>query len=103
MRVAILLCALMFAAAAGAIVARPTIKASTDEVSLQLIVPREFGGWREVPMGLQMVNPQTQELLDKLYSEILTRTYFESQKRPVYSVARVVSQRRDARSATASD
>ena len=75
MRVSVLVCALMFAAAAGAIVARPTIKASTSEMSLQLTVPREFGEWREMPTALQMVNPQTQELLDKLYSEILTRTY----------------------------
>lgn len=75
MRVAVLLCALMFAAAAGAIVARPTIKAAADDISLALIVPKQFGVWREVPIAVQMVNPQTQELLDKLYSEILTRTY----------------------------
>ena len=40
------------------------------------MIPRNFGDWREAPLGyVQVVNPQTQELLDKLYSEILTRTY----------------------------
>ena len=75
MRIAALLCALMFAAAAGAIVARPTLKAPAGEMSLALVVPKQFGEWREVPQAIQVVNPQTQELLDKLYSEILTRTY----------------------------
>jgi hypothetical protein len=77
-RAALLVAGLMFAAAAGAIVARPTAKASSEEVSLGRIVPKEFGGWREVPQALQVVNPQTQELLDKLYSEILTRTYVDA-------------------------
>ena len=79
MRVAVLLCALMFAASVGAIVARPTIKASHETIGLATIVPKRFGEWREVPQAVQMVNPQTQELLDKLYSELLTRTYVNAQ------------------------
>jgi EpsI family protein len=79
MRLALLLCALMFAASGGAIVARPTQKVADEHaVSLVSIVPKQFGEWREVPMAVQVVNPQTQELLDKLYSEILTRTYVNS-------------------------
>jgi EpsI family protein len=69
----------MFAASVGAIVARPTQKVADEHaVSLVSIVPKQFGEWREVPMAVQVVNPQTQELLDKLYSEILTRTYVNS-------------------------
>lgn len=78
-RIALLVCGLMFAAAAGAIVARPTIKSSQEAIGLGTIVPRQFGEWREIPAPVQVVNPQTQELLDKLYSEILTRTYVNAQ------------------------
>jgi EpsI family protein len=42
-------------------------------------VPRQFGDWRELPLGhVQVVNPQTQELLDRLYGEILTRVYVDT-------------------------
>lgn len=77
-RTALVIAALMFAAAAGAIVARPTAKVSDGRppISLESMVPREFGDWREAPRAqVQVVNPQTQELLDKLYSEVLTRIY----------------------------
>jgi EpsI family protein len=77
-RSALAIASLMFAASVGAIVARPTSKASDlkQAISLETIVPRQFGDWHEQPAGfIQLVNPQTQELLDKLYSEILTRTY----------------------------
>jgi EpsI family protein len=47
--------------------------------SLENAVPRTFGDWREVQQETaQVVNPQTQQLLDKLYSQILTRTYVNS-------------------------
>lgn len=77
-RTALVISALMLAAAAGAIVARPAAKAvdGRPAVSLEGMVPRQFGDWREMPlMQVQVVNPQTQELLDKLYSEILSRVY----------------------------
>ena len=79
-RLALLITGLMFAASVGAIVARPTTKASDlgHALSLDATVPHQFGDWREVPQGIHVVNPQTQELLDKLYSEILTRTYINS-------------------------
>ena len=39
-------------------------------------MPRGFGEWVELPdQKAQVVNPQTKELLDKLYSQVLTRTY----------------------------
>lgn len=77
-RTAFLIAALMFAAAVGAIVARPGTKVSDERpaISLESMIPKQFGDWREAPQGhVQVVNPQTQELLDKLYSEIVTRTY----------------------------
>ena len=48
-------------------------------VSLGTIVPVAFGDWREAQEGAQVVNPQTQRLLDSLYSQILTRTYVNKQ------------------------
>jgi EpsI family protein len=43
-------------------------------------VPKQFGDWKLLPQAAaQVVNPQTQELLDKLYSQILTRTYVNPQ------------------------
>jgi len=80
-RAAFVIASLMFAASVGAIVARPTSKASDlgQVISLEGMIPKQFGDWREQPLGfIQVVNPQTQELLDKLYSEILTRTYINA-------------------------
>ena len=76
-RIALIIAALMFAASIGAVVARPTIKVSDEaSFSLEKMIPKQFGDWREEPQRyVQVVNPQTQELLDKLYSQILSRTY----------------------------
>ncbi len=77
-RTPFLIVALMIAASVGAMVARPSAKVSDERpaVSLESIIPKQFGDWREAPKGhVQVVNPQTQELLDKLYSEIVTRIY----------------------------
>jgi EpsI family protein len=47
---------------------------------LEAVVPKQFGEWVELPeQGAQVVNPQTKEMLDKLYSQILTRTYANRQ------------------------
>ena len=43
------------------------------------LMPRQFGEWKELPSANKMiVNPQTKELLDKLYSQLLTRSYVNS-------------------------
>jgi EpsI family protein len=62
-------------------VARPTAKLADEQsaISLDAMIPKQFGEWREEPQrNAQVVNPQTQELLDKLYSQILARTYVNS-------------------------
>ncbi len=44
--------------------------------SLDATVPKSFGDWTMLDVqSTLVVNPQTQQLLDKLYSQILTRTY----------------------------
>lgn len=64
--------------ALAAFAARPSTKAVQvgNAVQLETMVPRRFGDWRELQEGgAQVVNPQTQQILDKLYSQVLTRTY----------------------------
>ncbi len=79
-RIALTLAAMMCASAVLGYAARPNAKREVASVSLEQIVPKRFGDWTEMPsQNVQVVNPQTQELLDKLYSQILTRTYVNKQ------------------------
>ena len=75
-----LVAALMAAASVGAMVARPSAKqAEVEAISLESMIPKQFAGWREEPqLSMQVINPQTRELLDKLYSQILSRTYVDA-------------------------
>ncbi len=80
-RVSLWIAALMVLASIGAVLARPTVKAADEEppISLEQMIPKQFGDWHEEPQRyMQVVNPQTQELLDKLYSQILSRVYINS-------------------------
>ncbi|HUF79861.1 MAG TPA: EpsI family protein [Burkholderiales bacterium] len=74
--------ALMMAAASlGAFALRPEQKAADErpEVSLESMVPRQFGDWREDDvLRMRVVNPQAQEALDRLYSEVLSRVYVDA-------------------------
>lgn len=79
-RLSWLIAALMFAAGVGGIIARPTVKADEGaQRSLASLVPKSFGEWREMPQAVQVVNPQTEALLNTLYSDVLTRTYVNAQ------------------------
>jgi EpsI family protein len=76
--VAVTLAALMCMASVGSIAARPSAKAADrgEVISLETMVPKSFGDWTELrEQGAEVVNPETRQLLDKLYSQILTRTY----------------------------
>ena len=79
-RSAILLASLMALASVAGFAARPTAPAGgAPVIVLERAVPKSFGDWKELPEAtVQVVNPQTQELLDKIYSQILTRTYVNS-------------------------
>ncbi len=77
-RLALLIAGLMLAASIGAVVARPGAKLAQERahVSLAAMVPMQFGDWREEPLAYTpVVDPATQNMLDKLYAEVLTRTY----------------------------
>ncbi len=82
MSVAVTVAALMLVASVGSIAARPTAKAvdKGEVISLETMVPKTFGDWSELrEQGAQVVNPETEALLNKLYSQILTRTYVDKQ------------------------
>lgn len=75
---AIVLTVLMCCVSLAGVAARPREKAESvgKTLSLETMVPEAFGDWTELPnqSGL-VVNPETQQLLDKLYSQIVSRTY----------------------------
>lgn len=77
-RVALLVGGMMIGASVAAVALRPSVKIADElsAISLELMVPKDFGEWREEPQTLiQVVNPQTQQILDRIYSQMLSRTY----------------------------
>jgi EpsI family protein len=72
---------LMCAAALTAAWLKPgEVKRSAPDFVLHDLVPTQFPGWKVLPEGaVQVINPQTQEMLDKIYSQLLNRTYVNSQ------------------------
>jgi EpsI family protein len=84
-KISLIIAALMIAASMGVVVAKPTKRVADEApIVLEQVVPKAFGDWRELPdRAVQVVNPQTQELLDKIYSQILTRTYVNSKGYPI--------------------
>ncbi|HMM54774.1 MAG TPA: EpsI family protein [Candidatus Desulfobacillus sp.] len=82
LRFGILLAALMMAASAAAVALRPTHKIADDgpKIDLETLVPKAFGEWREEPLLFaQVINPQQQEVLDRIYNQTLARTYVNPQ------------------------
>jgi EpsI family protein len=75
---AVLATALMVTAAlAGAVLQPSPTERPPSSFRLEDTVPRSFGDWTERALVAQIVNPQTQEFLEKLYSQMLTRTYVD--------------------------
>jgi EpsI family protein len=79
---ALVVAILMTSAAAIATVMTPTHKIvdSLPRLDLEASIPKQFGDWRLDDRGSGgVVNPQQTELLNKLYSQILSRTYVNAQ------------------------
>ncbi len=70
--------ALMCSAAVAGVTIRPASK-SPLTIVLKEAVPSAFGEWTEQPGQVLVVDPQTEELLKSLYSQILTRSYVDKQ------------------------
>lgn len=65
-------------AAAASHAVKPTSKLADrlGKLDLEAAVPTAFDGWTLEPQRFaSIVNPQTQELLNTLYSQVLSRTY----------------------------
>lgn len=78
----LLLCVLMVASAGMAVALRPHQRISDlgPKFELPTLIPESFGEWRSEPISAaQIVDPQQKEMLDKIYSQTLTRTYVNPQ------------------------
>lgn len=78
----IILLVLMVAASILAVVMKPTVRIADAgaAINLEKVIPASFGDWREVPqLSAQIVDPETKQLLDKIYSQTLGRTYVNAQ------------------------
>jgi EpsI family protein len=81
----------MLGSSALAYVATPRIHIADQigQPDLETLFPREFGEWRVDPtVGVVLPSPDVQALLDKLYNQVLARTYINRQgQRIMLSVA----------------
>jgi EpsI family protein len=69
---------LMLAASGLALALRPTVKISAEGriIDFETIIPRAFGEWREESQNsAQIVDPQQQQVIKKIYTQTLNRTY----------------------------
>lgn len=86
MRTAVLMAALMLAASVSAVALRPTEKLADvgPKVDLESMVPKQFGDWRIDNTILPLLpSPDVKAQLDKIYNQVLARTYVNSSGRRV--------------------
>lgn len=72
---------LMLAASGLALALRPTQKIADQGpvIDLETMIPHTFGDWSEEQQNsVQMVDPQQQEMIEKIYTQTLSRTYVNS-------------------------
>lgn len=88
---AVVVVALMAATLAAAAAWRPTHQLADQlpKLQLEVLFPKSFGQWRIDEMQpVQLVSPDSEALLKKLYNQTLSRTYFNADgKRVMLSVA----------------
>lgn len=63
-------------------VLRPTKRIADHgpKLDLEAVVPRVFGDWHSVDLdSIVAVNPQQKEVLDRIYSQTLSRTYINTE------------------------
>jgi EpsI family protein len=82
LRLALFASSLMLLASLLSVAGRAGLESSgpaSASYRLEYMIPPRFGSWSQHPDTAAVVNPQTQQLLDKLYSQTLTRTYANPQ------------------------
>lgn len=89
--VSVVLGVLMLSSAGLAKVLTPTAKLADrqDKFNLDAMVPQAFGDWQiDTSIVPVQVDPETQATIDKLYNQILTRTYVNGRgERVMLSIA----------------
>jgi len=90
-RRAVVAAGLMVASFAGAAAWRPTVHLADQrpKVDLEAMFPKAFGDWRlDDRMPVQLISPDTQAMLSKIYNQTLSRTYVSAAgERVMLSVA----------------
>ncbi|HUU73866.1 MAG TPA: EpsI family protein [Burkholderiales bacterium] len=96
-RMGLFVAGLMTVASVWASLARTNMETAVTAptLSLDVLIPNEFSGWREQPRhSVRVVNPQTQAALDEAYSQVLERIYSNTKGYQIMlSVAYVPEQR----------
>ena len=91
LRTALITAALMFAASAAAVALRPTHKLADagPKVDLETMIPKQFGDWRiDTTIAPVLPAPDVQAKLDKIYNQVLARTYINGRgQRVMLSIA----------------
>ena len=91
LRTALITAALMFAASAAAVALRPTHKIADagPKVDLEAMIPKQFGDWRiDTSIAPVLPSPDQQALLNKIYNQVLARTYINNRgQRVMLSIA----------------
>ncbi|GIX54960.1 EpsI family protein [Sphaerotilus sulfidivorans] len=77
---AVTLCAIMLLSGFSANQIKPTnfMADTRGGIKISSIIPENFGAWKKMDLSTGVVNPQQQQLLDELYTELVTRTYTSS-------------------------
>lgn len=90
-RRAVVAAGLMAASFAGAAAWKPTVHLADQrpKVDLEILFPKSFDDWRvDDRMPVQLISPDTQALLNKIYNQTLSRTYVNGKgERIMLSVA----------------
>jgi EpsI family protein len=77
-----LLSGLMLGSAATALALKPKAISidPANRVDYEAVIPKAFGTWSLLPANVGgVINPQAQEALDRLYSQIVSRVYRDSE------------------------
>lgn len=86
----LLIAGVMLVSAYLAVAIKPaTMLSESRRVDIQEIIPREFGAWRELPgQSVIEISAEAQAGLDRIYNQLVTRTYVNDQgQRVMLSVA----------------
>lgn len=74
-------CMILATILAFALVPRTAMAHEGPALNLAAMIPKDFGSWHVVESGPQIVNPETQAELDRLYSQVLSRTFVNTHGR----------------------